>query len=270
MCPLHNKGWPPYDDMQAILGENSGARGRHAFHPATTAPASISIDDVLDDADGGLNLLDMDVDPSVPDMSADLMMPLSIRASATTGSQSSKRLRTNTLLDSVETSSLPSSGVPISTHPATPQSSTLPLSTTLVPSTQVFKKARVSAHGSTHMGTSSAARVAAKITPAAAVMNMQGSINRLTDAIEKSLAHPLEMVPPPPPPPPPAPAPPTMISRGLAIMRSTDADLGVEQRATLLRIFTRAGGENNLAAYVELEDDFEMRRAFISGLLVST
>ncbi|KAG1800736.1 uncharacterized protein HD556DRAFT_1438735 [Suillus plorans] len=270
MRPLRNKGWPPYDDMQAILGENSGARGRHAFHPATTAPASISIDDVLDDADGGLNLLDMDVDPSVPDMSADLMMPLSIRASATTGSQSSKRLRTNTLLDSVETSSLPSSGVPISTHPATPQSSTLPLSTTLVPSTQVFKKARVSAHGSTHMGTSSAARVAAKITPAAAVMNMQGSINRLTDAIEKSLAHPLEMVPPPPPPPPPPPAPPTMISRGLAIMRSTDADLGVEQRATLLRIFTRAGGENNLAAYVELEDDFEMRRAFISGLLVST
>ncbi|KAG1906310.1 uncharacterized protein F5891DRAFT_975719 [Suillus fuscotomentosus] len=64
MRPLRNKGWPPYDDMQAILGENSGAHGRHTFHPATTAPASISIDDVLDDADGGLNLLDMDVDPS--------------------------------------------------------------------------------------------------------------------------------------------------------------------------------------------------------------
>ncbi|KAG1867565.1 hypothetical protein C8R48DRAFT_671777 [Suillus tomentosus] len=94
-------------------------------------------------------------------------------------------------------------------------------------------------------------------------MNMQGSINRLTDTIEKSLVHPLEVVPPVPP------APPTMISCGLTIMRSADADLGVEQRAILLWIFTHAGGENNLAAYVnlKLEDDFELHCAFISGLL---
>ncbi|KAG2079946.1 uncharacterized protein F5147DRAFT_661557 [Suillus discolor] len=135
----------------------SGAHGRHTFHPATTAPASINIDDVLDDADGGLNFPNMDVDPSrgsvstgvthpsnVPDMSTDLMVPPSIRASATTtGSQSSKRLCTNTLLNHLETLSLPFSGTPISSHPNTPQLSSLPLSSTLVPSTQlqVFKKA---------------------------------------------------------------------------------------------------------------------------------
>ncbi|KAG2051894.1 hypothetical protein BDR06DRAFT_973455 [Suillus hirtellus] len=211
--PLCNKGWLPYNDMQTILGENSGAYGRHTFHLITTASTSINIDDVLDDTDGGLNLLNMDVDPSVPDMSTDLMMSLSIRASATTtGSQSSKHLCTNTLLNSLEILSLHSSGTSIFTHPTTPQSSTLLLSMTLVSSTQVFKKAQVSAHGSTHIEMSSAARVVVKITPAAVIMNMQGSINCLTDTIEKSLVHLLEVVPPAPP------APSTMISHGLTIM----------------------------------------------------
>ncbi|KAG1868310.1 hypothetical protein DFJ58DRAFT_723564 [Suillus subalutaceus] len=100
MHPFRNKGWLLYDDMYTILGENSGACGRHAFHPATTAPASIDvdIDDVLD---GGLALLDVDggstsagaAGPSnVPDMSVDLMMPpstLFLATSTATGSQSS-------------------------------------------------------------------------------------------------------------------------------------------------------------------------------------
>ncbi|KAG1828580.1 hypothetical protein EV424DRAFT_1536589 [Suillus variegatus] len=212
MCHFRNKGWPLYNDMQAILGENSGARGRHSFHPATAAPTSIAVDDVLDGPDGALDLLNMDVGGSV--------------SGTTPGdSQSSKRLCTNTLPDSLETA-LYNSG-DMSCHPNSHESPSLPLSATLVvPSSQVpaFKKARVLTHASsTHTGVSSAAKIAAKITPAAAVMNMQGSINHLTDAIEKNMA-PL----PDPPAPPPAPVVPTLISRGLAIMRSVDGDLSVD------------------------------------------
>ncbi|KAG1901487.1 uncharacterized protein F5891DRAFT_1187336 [Suillus fuscotomentosus] len=228
MCPFRNKGWPPYNDMQAILGENSGARGHHSFHPATAAPASIAVDDVLNGPDGALDLLNMDVGGS-------------ISGTAPGGSQSSKRLRTNTLPDSLETASYNSGDM--SCHPNSHESPSLPLSATLVvPSSQI----------------------AAKITPVAAVMNMQGSINRLTDAIERNMA-PL----PDPSAPLPAPVVPTMISHGLAMMRSVDGDLSVDQRASLLRIFSRAGGDNNLAVYVGLnsDDDFDVRRAFISQLL---
>ncbi|KAG1901665.1 uncharacterized protein F5891DRAFT_1172444 [Suillus fuscotomentosus] len=65
MHPFCNKGWPPYNDMQAILGENSSAHGCHSFHPATAAPTFIAVDDVLDGPDGALDLLNMDIGGSV-------------------------------------------------------------------------------------------------------------------------------------------------------------------------------------------------------------
>jgi hypothetical protein len=116
------------------------------------------------------------------------------------------------------------------------------------------------------MGMSSAAKLAAKITPAAAIMNMQDTINRLTDVIEKNIDKTVAAEPVPAPVVVPVV---TMISRGLAVMCSGDGDLSVAQRAHLLRIFSHSGGENNLAAYIELEDDFEMRREFVLGLLAS-
>ncbi|KAG2746876.1 hypothetical protein P692DRAFT_201867430 [Suillus brevipes Sb2] len=137
------------------------------------------------------------------------------------GSQSSKRMRTDTFVDS----SSQRTGAP----PVIP----VPLSSTLV-SLPAPKKAQVSKI--------SAAKIAAKITPAVAVMNMQGSINRLTDVIEKTIAT-------PPPPPPPVP------------------QVVVPTRASLLRIFSLAGGDNKLAIYVGLKDDTETRRAFILELL---
>ncbi|KAG2076116.1 hypothetical protein BDR04DRAFT_1149842 [Suillus decipiens] len=84
------------------------------------------------------------------------------------------------------------------------------------------KKAWMSAHGGTQAGINSAAKLAAKITSAAAIMNMQGSINRLTDAIEKNMVIPPEL---------PVPTVPTIISRGLGIMHSQDDHLTAAQRA---------------------------------------
>ncbi|KAG2356877.1 hypothetical protein BDR07DRAFT_1491350 [Suillus spraguei] len=286
ICPFHNKGWPPYDNMQMILGNNSSARGRSSLHPGSRGYAlSVNTtDDMLDSIDKGLDLLDMDVDTAsaqaacsnnMPDMSPDLMMPPSTLlhgSSPTThvasSSQSSKCLRTNTLLDLTEISSQETSATPMSSNldtlPASlPLSSMLVLSQLLAPKSSQLpapKKARISAHGSTQMGVNSAAKLAAKITPAATVMNMQGSINCLTDAIEKNMVVPPEL---------PAPTAPTIISRGLGIMRSKDDHLTAAQRASLLRIFSLAGGDNKLAIYVGLEDDIETHHAFISELLES-
>ncbi|KAG2368004.1 hypothetical protein BDR07DRAFT_1478596 [Suillus spraguei] len=197
ICPFCNKGWPPYDNMQMILGDNSGAHGRSSLHPGSRgyAPSVNTMDDMLDSIDGGLDLLDMDVDTAsaraacsnnVPDMSPDLMVPPSALlhgSSPTThvagGSQSSKHLRTNTLLDLTETSSQETSATPMSSNPDTLPAS-LPLSSTLVSSQLLApKKAWISAHGGTQMGVSSAAKLAAKITPAATIMNLQGGDNKL-------------------------------------------------------------------------------------------
>jgi hypothetical protein len=91
-------------------------------------------------------------------------------------------------------------------------------------------------------------------------MNMQGSINHLTDVIEKTIV----TLPQPP-----VPNIPNIISHGLEIMHSKDGDLSVGQRASLLHIFSLAGGDNKLAIYVGLEDDYETCHAFIIGLLDS-
>ncbi|KAG2078899.1 hypothetical protein BDR04DRAFT_1112263 [Suillus decipiens] len=124
--------WDTYVDPKMILGDNSGARGRSSLHPGTRgyAPSIATTDDVLDSIDGGLGLLEMDVDTvsagvayssNVPDMSPDLMMlpsALLHGSSPTThvasGSQSSKRLCTNTLLDLTETSSQKTNATPMS------------------------------------------------------------------------------------------------------------------------------------------------------------
>jgi len=90
-------------------------------------------------------------------------------------------------------------------------------------------------------------------------MNMQGSINCLTDILARNIIVPPDSAP--------VVAIPSMISCSLEIMRGVDGDLPVDQRARLLQIFSCAGGENNLAVYVALENDLEMRHAFITGLL---
>jgi hypothetical protein len=52
-------------------------------------------------------------------------------------------------------------------------------------------------------------------------------------------------------------------------MHSKHGDLMAVQRASLLHIFSLAGGDRKLAIYVGLKDDFEMHHAFISQLLKS-
>ncbi|KAG2131729.1 uncharacterized protein EDB93DRAFT_1255425 [Suillus bovinus] len=225
MCPFRNKGWAPYNNMQMILGNNSNAYRRHTLHLATAPPPSVNTaDDVLDVIDGGLDLLDMDVDTQAA--GATTASDGTSNTTHVASSQSSKHMHTDTFVDS---SSQRTGAPPASSNP-------VPLSSTLVSS---------------------------PITPAAAVMNMQGSINHLTDVIKKTISTP----PLPPPPVTVAPIVPNIISRGLEAMHCKDGEfLLVSQRASPLHIFSLAGGENKLAIYVGLEDDYKTCRAFILEL----
>ncbi|KAG1868311.1 hypothetical protein DFJ58DRAFT_837953 [Suillus subalutaceus] len=124
----------------------------------------------------------------------------------------------------------------MSNYANSPQSSSLPLSSTLVPSSQPLSQPPALKK----TGVSSTAKVAAKIIPAAAVMNMQGTINCLTDIIERNMMAPSDL---------PVVVAPTMISHGLSILRGADGDLPVSQRANLLQILLRSGVSTSCIAY---------------------
>ncbi|KAG2335444.1 hypothetical protein BDR05DRAFT_1032443 [Suillus weaverae] len=241
--------------MQVILGDNSGAHGRHTLHPATAPPPSVNTtDDVLDVIDGGFDFLDMDIDtagaagPSdVPDMSPLLMMPPSTLLHATSAATQVASSQSNFISkywcrSHVQPSSPTFVNIGVISVTASSQEG---------PSVGAWRHTD---------GDEQCCTNCCEITPAAAIMNMQGSINRLMDAIEKTMvALPEPLVP----------TVPNIISQGLDIMCSKDGDLSVGQRASLLHMFSLAGGDNKLAIYVGLGDDSETCCAFILSLLTS-
>ncbi|KAG1823523.1 uncharacterized protein BJ212DRAFT_1476396 [Suillus subaureus] len=182
--PMHsfrNKGWEHYEKMQAII-PLGGARGRDAFHPGSAIPSITNLDTDLTDAA-----------PQAAVPTATAAGPSSTRAgpssaavittsitsstaahstamSTAAGSNASKHLYSDVMGD-IETMSFGSMHM----------SSMQPPSTTLV-SSPPSKKPRtpVVSQNSRVTKISSAAK-AVKIMPAAAVVGMQGTINRLTN-----------------------------------------------------------------------------------------
>ncbi|KAG0698123.1 hypothetical protein DFH29DRAFT_1003090 [Suillus ampliporus] len=274
--PFWNKGWVFYDKMLEILGTNSSARGRHSFHPASAGPPPTSSANALKAEETGHIIPTAasmgpigDTVSAAPHASDNVIFPPSaiihepLLSAVTTTSQSSsnKRLRTDTfLLDSTDSTSYASTAAPTN-YSDSPQLSSLPLSSTLVSSAQpAIKKARASRHSGQEL-MSSATR-AAKITPAAAVMGMQGAINCLTDVLEKSLTTPSASSAPS------LNASTNTMTRALEIMHIQDGHLSVTERATLMQIFGCQGNENALAAYISLDGDFETRSQYITLLMV--
>ncbi|KAG2364039.1 hypothetical protein BDR07DRAFT_1375343 [Suillus spraguei] len=201
MCPFRNCGWVYLEQMQEILPVG-GARGVGAFQ-ATDIPVPSTNDKPDVDAAG------VQAPGSSSSMSGDIIMsgasappPLSMPPPSGTPIMSG-------INAPPPLSMTPLSGTP--TRPtfsaicstgkclhdassmfqddATTFTSTVPLSDQPQPSQPASKKQK------SHPGWSrQASRVqashparAAKITPAAAVMGMQGSINRLTDVIERGM-----------------------------------------------------------------------------------
>jgi len=98
---------------------------------------------------------------------------------------------------------------------------------------------------------SNSARLADKITPASAVVGMQGSINRLTDIFEKSMLPSDD---------------PAVTHRGRAIQHVQEAEdeLSIENKVALILMFMK----DNVVVdtYLSLTD-IQVRRAWISHLL---
>ncbi|KAG2336911.1 hypothetical protein BDR05DRAFT_953024 [Suillus weaverae] len=306
MRPFRNTGWTHYTKMQEIV-PLGGARGCHAFHPGVMGPPPpVSNDDKVDagpaQAPANLSGPSSTAGPSsttgpsstaapsfiagpsstaVPSSSASLSfitgpsstiagpsfttVPCSITGGlTTTTSSTSAKCPYEGTVDSFETRSF------ASTH-----ESAQPVSTTLV-SSPPSKKARSQA--STHISkkTSNAAKMsgatqAAKITPAVAVMGMQGAVNRLTDVFEKFIVGSMAggtaggMQPAPAP----APAPESsmdLVACTVNLLQTEDTDMPSEQQAVLIMVLGEKENECLLKFYVSLTDK-ETRCAFIQKLI---
>lgn len=187
MCPFRNTGWVHYRQVSAIIPSAAATRGAHVFRPTTAPPAIIYPDS-----------------SNIPQVAGSGSATSDI--SGMTGGESTCR---DAMVDGIER------GATGSSTPAGPSS--------LLPPIQGKQSRAIMSLGSSDPGgyrasdsppttlsnhvmksasedskfedpyfrrskNLSSTKLATKISPAAAVIGMQGSINRLTDAFEKSLS----------------------------------------------------------------------------------
>ncbi|KAG1822056.1 uncharacterized protein BJ212DRAFT_1477885 [Suillus subaureus] len=178
--PMHsfcNKGWEHYEKMHAII-PLGGARGQDAFRPGSAIPSITNLD---------TNLMDTAPQAAIPIATAagpssaaaittsitSSTVACSTAMSTTAGSNASKCPYSDVTGD-IETTSFSSMHM----------SSMQPPSTTLVSSPPSKKPWTPVVSQNSRITKISSAAKAAKITPAAAVVGMQGTINRLTDVFK--------------------------------------------------------------------------------------
>jgi hypothetical protein len=209
MRQLHNKGWPFYLNVQAILPNGTGAQGHHAFYPSSAAPTLSSVIDshgVSDLEPEGFTepndtipapvLSFLTLHPSdtasipshtgfaEPQLPPTPGPPLTILGGSETGTGK----RTHDALLDIEVSTFNMSDThqdPLSTARAL-ASTTVVVDSAALPSAP--KKQRSGRAGGNVLMTS--AVKASRITPATAVVGMQGSINRIGDILERAMTAP--------------------------------------------------------------------------------
>jgi hypothetical protein len=163
MKPFRNAGWAYYDQMQAIF-PSGGAKGTHAFVPTSSATfddAEEIDEDLAKVASGSGGAGDKDAAAMVVD---------DVLQTASTASGSKRKL--SVLDDGPPLTHLSSPSIP--SLPKKRKSSSKMTTSSAMVSSGVADKA-------------SSRRVAGKITSAVAINNMQGSINRLTDALTDAM-----------------------------------------------------------------------------------
>ena len=267
MRPFRNHGWAHYEKVQAII-PGSRARGTHAYR-ATIAPQPTITNEpdqggagpaltTLPCAGGGRNI----TDTSGMDNAA-------IEGGDTSGStitvSTGNAATTSMDLDLTSMSHPPSINSSKRSHSAmSVESELLPGASDSTPATpldpvsnkmQKGSGSRAS-RGSKHSGpkVTSTARLANKITPATAVMGMQGSINRLTDIFEKS------MVPG---------EDPSIMRREKAMqfLQEVDDGLSVSDKVAMISIFMKQAVA--VDTYLSLTDA-ELRQAWIREMVYTT
>lgn len=278
MRQFHNRGWAFYLGVQAILPNGSGAQGHHAFYPAAAAPAPSVIDSVPDLE------LEESIEPSNDTMPAPFLSFLTSHGPSTAsipshtgstepqlpptrhliGSESSTGKRTHDALLDIEVSTF------ASRHPEEPLSSALASTTMVVDSEPAALPSAPKKRRSARPGVLMTSVVkASKITPATAVVGMQGSINRIGDILERAIGAAPQAGPS-------ALAAPvtstseirasTVLDRAMDIMSEEDSDLPASDLGMLMAIFSAAGNERAMEIYVR-SPSANARRAYIQHLI---
>ncbi|KAG1816309.1 uncharacterized protein BJ212DRAFT_1480758 [Suillus subaureus] len=120
----------------------------------------------------------------------------------------------------------------------------------------------------------SSATQATKITPAAAVMGMQGTVNHLTDVFERfvvssmnsgTMAGGMQLLPLPPPRPEPEGSM-DLVTCAAHLLQTEDANMPPEQHTVLIMVLGEKDNECFLKFYVSLMDK-ETRHPFIQKLI---
>jgi len=297
MRQFRNSGWPFYSKVQAIVPASScDDTGDSPFFPACSesVPAPFMIDDEslsptnaqepptsYASGSGTTTLaaptVPLEAAAAVPATNFDVPRLPFPNPPSTSTSSTGKRARDDALLDSaMEESSFtssrnaPSSFSSESLSMSGLHNTSIGTSSHGAPAPKKPRSARIASSSSGSALMNSAAR-AQKITPAAAVMGMQGSINRIGDILEWAVTSNAAQAPPAPAPPPSSESnirASTTLERAMHIMHTEDAELPSDELGMLMTIFSAAGSERAMEIYVQ-SPHAEARCAYIKYLITS-
>lgn len=238
MKPFRNKGWRWFSKFESILPV-AGARGRNAFTATSVTAPSVEDGEIeAEEVEGGFvsvsatgsghsdNIIETSSTVVPAGGDGDRMDVDTTVGSSSTG----KRKHSDSLTENNES-------INATTAPLKKKISSRGASS------QVTPKTSTSDHTSTK-GTT-------KITPAIAIHNMQGSINRLTDVMEKSLT-----------------APDTASSQrtqAIDLLQTQDDGLTLEEQSELILKFVTDPAI--AGAYLSLRGNPDLRRIWLQRLL---
>ncbi|KAG1831455.1 hypothetical protein DFJ58DRAFT_736613 [Suillus subalutaceus] len=255
MQPFANSGWIYYDKLAEIFPNGTGAQGTHTFHLAAAAAPVLADDDVEPGAEhvittaAAATIIASAASASNNPVAATMELPRDTNFNASR----LPILPPSTVASSIGTGKRThddaSCDMESSTHLSSYLSFSGPLpSSTLVSAPPPAKK--FAARG-------------LKVSPATAVVGMQGSINRIGDILEKAVTAAPVPAPPLPPPPPPPPLVATALDRAMILMQTEDVEVPAEDLGRLLLIFT----SNERAMEIYVQSPLGPRRSYIKALL---
>ncbi|KAG2059783.1 hypothetical protein BDR06DRAFT_1003344 [Suillus hirtellus] len=252
MRPFCTKGWEHHEKMQAII-PLGGARGRHAFHPGGAGTPIAN----PDTEPGGTSVAAVPAGAVAGPSGSTTTDPHPTTTAIASGSGSTSTATTTTTTTTTSTaatsaaatSSTATSNAGKCLHTEADVETMLfgsshismqPPSTTLVVSGPPSKKVRTPAQSqnSRHMKISSIAR-AANITLAAAVVGVQGSINRMTDSFEAFMRGAVDN---------------DNVTHAIRLLEGEDADIPPEQQALLVSVLGAKGNDHFLKFYVTMKN----------------
>jgi hypothetical protein len=261
MRPFRNKGWPWLNKFESIL-PIGGARGRNSFTATmAAAPPLQEEEEGPGDGEGSMYVGIGDRHGSeIIESSFSTIVPPVAAAPVAAGGEGDQMD-----VDIVADSAVGLSSIGKRKYSENVDHDTTATSEPVPPNSMAPPKKRVSSRGASSQvvsKTSSASggaagassKAAAKITPAVAILNMQGSINRLTDIMERTLV-----------------APPDSASKqrseAMDLLQKQNDGLTVEEQSEMISKFVTDAAI--AGAYLSLKENAELRRNWLKSILKS-